>query len=816
MTLTIQTKMPDRIKKFAKLKSLDEAITRSGQALNAFREKRSGGTAVPTDEEFGRLLESDYWGERPQVAESLWQDFFRRGRDHFFPSMCDDASVFIEYFGRDRADQIVRKADAVVDGRIDLLGLRGVNVGKNVDWHREPISLKRSPIIHWREFDELDCSETGDKKLIWELNRHQHFFTLGVAFRLTGDERYGRTFADHLESWMGQNPPSLGINWLSSLEVAIRAMSWLWAFHLFRDSDHFTPELFRRGTKFLYLHGRHIERYLSKYYSPNTHLTGEGLGLYYLGTQLPFLSRSAAWRKIGGDILSTEIATQVLEDGTYFEQSTWYQRYTADFYSHYLVLKQLSDEPYLDAGLARIESRLGPLFDQMAAMQMPDGTTPLIGDDDGGRMLPLTGEGANDHRGSLALGAVLLGRGDLAMLSDRAGEEVYWLLGTEGMKRFAALEPVEPSFAAKAFADGGYFMMRDGWSGSDSAMLIDCGDLGALSAGHGHADALSITAAVHGRTLLVDSGTYTYHESREMRDYFRSTRAHNTLEVDGVSSSEPASTFSWSTRADADWHQWIDDERFTLFVGSQNGYERLASPVKHERTVLGIRGEYWIIRDLAKTEGEHDYALNFHYAAGVKPAIIDATHIGDAGHRLATFGDNGHWEQRESWVSTNHGAKVNTPFFRFVSRGLGDQEFFSFLLPCVGDADPPSVEEIESPVGRAFMIRYAATTDLFVFNDSTGEVADAGSFSSDFKYTWARYSDESEQPDELILIDGNSFTFNRHDVFAEPVRSAVIRRLGVDLYIRTDELRRKKRIGFVERRRADRRKGGSDRRRSSR
>lgn len=812
MTVSTAIKMPSRIKKIAKLKSLDEALTRSGQAINAFREQRSGGTAVPSDEEFARLIDSDYWGTRPMIAESLWQDFFRRSRDHFFVSFNEESDSFVSQFGQARADAIIKKANAIVDGRIDLLGLRGVSVGKNVDWHREPISLKRSPIVHWREFEELDCSETGDKKLLWEMNRHQHFFTLGVAFRLTGDERYGRTFAEHLDSWMGQNPPSLGINWLSSLEVSFRAISWIWAFNLFRDSDHFTPELFRRGIKYLYLHGRHIERYLSKYYSPNTHLTGEGLGLYYLGTQLPFLSRAAAWRKIGGDILSTEIETQVLKDGTYFEQSTWYQRYTADFYLHYLVLKQLSDEPYLDAGLARIESRLGPLFDQMAAMQMPDGTTPMIGDDDGGRMLPLTGEPSNDHRGTLAVGAVLLNRGDLAMLSDRAGEESYWLLGGEGMKRFSALEPVEPAFNAKAFADGGYFMMRDGWSGADSAMLIDCGDLGALSAGHGHADALSITAAVHGRTLLVDSGTYTYHESKEMRDYFRSTRAHNTLEVDGASSSEPASTFSWNSRADADWRQWVDDERFTLFHGSHNGYERLESPVTHHRSVLGIRGEYWIIRDLAETTGEHDYALNFHYAAGIKPAIGGPSHIGDAGHRLYTFGDNGNWEQRESWTSTNHAAKVNTPFFRFVSRGIGDQEFFSFLLPCVNGAEPPTVEEIASPVGRAFMIRQATATDLFIFNDSNGEVADAGSFSSDFKYTWARFSNEAEQPDELILIDGSCLTFNRHEVFTEPTASAVIRRLGVDLYIRTDKLRRKKRIGFVERRHADRRGSGNDRR----
>ena len=90
------------------------------------------------------------------------------------------------------------------------------------------------------------------------------------------------------------------------------SMSWIWAFHFFRDSDSFTPDLFHKALKFLYLHGRHIEKYLSTYYSPNTHLTGEALGLYYLGTQLPFFERSGQWRKLGEDILLAELDRQVL------------------------------------------------------------------------------------------------------------------------------------------------------------------------------------------------------------------------------------------------------------------------------------------------------------------------------------------------------------------------------------------------------------------------------------------------------------------------------------------------------------------------
>ena len=77
----------------------------------------------------------------------------------------------------------------------------------------------------------------GDKKITWELNRHQHFVKLGQAYWLTGDEKYAATFVDHLKSWMDQNPPKLGINWASSLEVAFRSISWLWALAFFKDSS---------------------------------------------------------------------------------------------------------------------------------------------------------------------------------------------------------------------------------------------------------------------------------------------------------------------------------------------------------------------------------------------------------------------------------------------------------------------------------------------------------------------------------------------------------------------------------------------------
>lgn len=802
------------LKKMARIRSLDEIFTRSGQAFSAYREQVLGANHIPSDEEFVRLIDAEQFGKAPIIAESLWQKFYKNGDKHFFETFRDpesSAASFSAMFGERPTGHFIGAAERIIVGRIDLLGLKDLDIGTNVDWHREPLSGKQSPLKHWKEFDDLDSTGTGNKKVIWELNRHQHFFTLGVAFCLTNDERYGAAFAKHLESWMEQNPPGMGINWASSLEVSFRAMSWIWAFHLFKNSDHFTPELFKRALTYLYLQGRHIEQYLSKYYSPNTHLTGEGLGLYYLGTQLPFFERAKEWKKLGEEILLVEIEKQILSDGVYFEQSTWYQRYTVDFYSHFRILRSLSDG---ETTRAEVDARLQKAFNFLARITLPNGLTPLIGDDDGGRMLPLTSGEPDDFRGTLAVGAALFGSGELKYLAGGASQELFWLMGSQGIQNYVSLESSEPIKSSEDFADGGYCVMRDGHEETDNYLIVDCGQVGSLSAGHGHADALSIEAALQGKSLFVDPGCYTYHESSELRDHFRSSMVHNTLSIDGRSSSEPGNTFSWKTRAECQRKMWISEERFDFFEGSHSGYERLVNGATHTRSILFLKGDYWIMRDLVTTTGEHDFSLNFQYDPARKPQVAEnGAWVGDDSHRMFTFGDSGTWRQVDSFVSKNHGDKVAATAMKFLSRGIGTQEFFTFILPVTQGVEAPEVFEVSIQAGRAFVIKYNGYTDAFVFNEDGNEYVETGAFDSNFKYSWARIRQDEAVPDEFVLIDGDRLRIGEQEIFAESeIPFASARRMGSELYIKTDKGRQTESLRPADRRSGDRRQPSSDRR----
>jgi len=143
--------------------------------------------------------------------------------------------------------------------------------------------------------------------------------------------------------------------------------------------DALTPALRRRVIAHIAVAGRHIERHLSTWFSPNTHLTGEALGLFAIGTALPQCLDAARWKELGAAILLEWVDRHVRHDGSYVEQSTWYHRYTTDFYLQFLVLAERSGMSVR----GRLERSLNGLLEYLLWITRPDGSMPLIGDDDG-------------------------------------------------------------------------------------------------------------------------------------------------------------------------------------------------------------------------------------------------------------------------------------------------------------------------------------------------------------------------------------------------------------------------------------------------
>ena len=262
------------------------------------------------------------------------------------------------------ATGILREADEICGHRFRLLGYEnlcfnfdgGSGSDEDIDWHLDPVHGKRAPLDPWFKIPFLDFAVVGDHKITWELNRHQHLVTLAKARLLSGDEKYTRELMAQWHSWSKANPYPLGINWASTLEVAFRSLSWIWVDQLLAG----TPECAEFRAELapaLAFHGRYIERYLSTYFSPNTHLLGEAVALFFLGTLYPQMPGAARWKESGWKIVLHEAGRQVRPDGVYFEQSLYYHVYALDFflYSRLLAARnRMEIPPAYDAVLGRM------------------------------------------------------------------------------------------------------------------------------------------------------------------------------------------------------------------------------------------------------------------------------------------------------------------------------------------------------------------------------------------------------------------------------------------------------------------------------
>jgi len=484
-------------------------------------------------------------------------------------------------------------AERICQHRFDLLGYKDLDFGTPIDWHFDPVHGKRAPRKPWYEIPFLDFNQIGDHKIIWELNRHQHLVTLAQAgFR---DEILAQW-----THWQSENPYPIGINWASTLEVAFRALSWLWVRHFIGD---FHPDLIPA----LHLHGWYIEHFLSTYFSPNTHLLGEGVALFAIGTMCPQIAEARRWQERGWEIVLQQAEKQVRPDGFQFEQSVYYHVYARDFFAFARSLAATNGIPIRPSFDRTIEK----MTEALAALSQ-SGRLPNFGDDDGGHVI-----------GGRALARAGLQSGTV----------------------------------------GGIYTMTS----ANSILFIDAGPQGAFTAGHGHADALSIQLITDGRPVLLDPGTFCY--VCPERNRFRGTAAHNTLQVDGLDQARPNGPFAWTGIPETTVDHWHTSAAIDYFAGHHNGYH----PVTHHRWVFGLKDRFWLVRDLVTeprpSGSDHRLDIHWHLLDERDIAILPP-----AGHT---------WSQTiEPWDwSPVYGRKEPAFVLRFSIETALPAEFAVLLIP---------------------------------------------------------------------------------------------------------------------------------------
>jgi uncharacterized heparinase superfamily protein len=516
----------------------------------------------------------------------------------------------------------IKLAEQILTHQFDLLGSGPVMLGHEIDWHRDFKSGYRWRPIYYGDIDYSDLSQPYDVKVPWELSRCQHFVTLGQAYWLTGDEKYTQEFVNQLQSWLESNPPQIGVNWACTMDVAIRAVNWIWALYFFAQSPTFTDDSLTRFLKGILQHGRHIIRNLEDGPIRGNHYLADGVGLVYLGIMFPEFKEAEAWRNKGLEILFGEMLHQVYPDGVDFEASIPYHRLVLELFLTPILLCRLNDIVVPSTVMVRLEK----MFEFVRAYTKPDGTIPVWGDADDGRLLRLSRPGLErefiDHRYLLAIGAVLFNRPDFGLAAGNCWEEAIWLFGRQAVEYRASL-PAQPMPTPSVhFPNAGIYIMRQ----NDLYLLLDAGPNGQDdNGGHAHNDTLSFELFAHGKSFIVDPGSYVYTADYKARNLFRSTAYHNTVIVDGqeVNPFEENRLFSMDNHAKVTVHRWETTLEYDFFDAEHNGYRRLTQPVTHRRQVYFDKIEgWWIIRDLLLGAGSHQLQWNFHFAPEFEDKLI--------------------------------------------------------------------------------------------------------------------------------------------------------------------------------------------------
>jgi Heparinase II/III-like protein/Heparinase II/III N-terminus len=480
----------------------------------------------------------------------------------------------------DAAAALVRAADSILDGTWTVLGTRRTD-SADPDWFYDPVTGRRAPDnrlafrIHHR-----DEAETGNIKQVWEMSRHHQVTVLATAWWLTQKERYAEAAAEQLHSWWTANPFLTGVHWTSGIEAGVRLIAWAWTRRLLHEWPK-VGDLFEHNDDAIAQiawHQEFLAAFRSRGSSANNHVIAEAVGQLVAACAFPWYGRSDRWRRSAAALLERELAANTFDDGLNRELATDYHRFVLELALVAAVEADVHGHPLTEATW----ERLARMLDAGAALLDVTSRAPRQGDGDEGRALLVDDPERDSWTTVLGTGAGLLGRPDWWPLVD--GGVQANLLCAFGRSRQLPRTPVQP----RQFADAGMVILRSRpQDGQQIWCRCDGGPHGFLSiAAHAHSDALSLEVRHDGVDVLADPGTYCYHGEPAWRQWFRSTAAHNTIEIDGVSQSTSGGPFLWTSDVRTSTLTCaVGERRVQTWSAEHDGYLRLKTPTKHRRVV---------------------------------------------------------------------------------------------------------------------------------------------------------------------------------------------------------------------------------------
>ncbi|MEM8874560.1 MAG: alginate lyase family protein [Planctomycetota bacterium] len=585
----------------------------------------------------------------------------------------------------------------------------------------------------------------------------------------SGEAKYAEEMLYHLADWSGEHRTDVDST-DNFLDLSLRTQSWTWGYFHLLGSPHMTQQANTLFLYKLIQHGDALNRYANELRASNSiannRVLSLGRALHGLGVMLPELDNAAAWEQTGRQLLIDSMNAQVYPDGGHIEQSPGYQLVIANELIESYLLDQRNGKA--DAWGDAVDT-IDNAVEAYRQLVSPNGERPGIGDTyripsytlflKAGTALgkinafettfngsvntatvsfPVTNAAGFEVGDFLATtkqrevmrvtdvsgNVVTVERGvsDTTPNTYLPGETLYnlgsepfakprtrdvWLLGEEKTRPFMKVPPNPPgALGARgntfALTDAGYFVLRSDDGADATQITFDAGPKGGF---HGHYDPLGIEVFSGGRPLVIDPGPYQYDDSAE-RDYVISTRAHNTLNVDGQNVAvmedpdgtgpqrHPGITFS---------HDFARD--YAQVTASHDGYASLAGSPKVTRSIWYDYGGNLLVADFVAASAVHDYEVSFSLPDEAA-AETTGTSLGYAKTRYADAGRNvaitpitsTDFGFENTFVTDINASGLTTPAKRFTfSRDAKTAIFLTHVELYDGRTTPDATVTIDTP-----------------------------------------------------------------------------------------------------------------------
>lgn len=465
----------------------------------------------------------------------------------------------------DALARLTAKARDVMDYKFVSCGIPWQFKDKKIDWEFNPTY---NAYCEWP----------------WQLSRHPEWSTLAQYYVATGDENAAKTYADMLYSWLDQAilPENANgyqtICW-RTIEAGIRMLPWSRHIQAFITSPHLTDDLITKYFVSIWEHGWRLRNFCTH----GNWLLMEMHGLVRIGLLYPFLRSSEEWRAYALGRLKEELDIQVYPDGFQYELSTNYHNVVDNNYYSVLELyrnMEITPPDFLESGLEK-------LYDMYPRLTRPDMKLPDLND---GHEINIIGKMKIASR----------------LYPDR--EDFKWF-ATDRKEGSA------PAYLSYAFPYAGATVMRTSW---DSDAIWAYMDQSPFGRGHQHEDKLNVLLYAYGKKLLTEGGCYDY-DSSKMRKYVLSTRAHNTVRINGQDQNV-RKTYRWADEdinKKADFTFEVTPEREIAEAEYTGGYGDAQDKVIHRRRLIFVKDTeqpFFAVIDrlIAPDDTERSYETMWH------------------------------------------------------------------------------------------------------------------------------------------------------------------------------------------------------------